>query len=139
MTLQDLLKDAPLLHRGGTATLQLSDETLAWIDGCINESSRTLETGAGVSTVLFALKGAEHTCVTCTRDEVDAITRYCSSRGISLERTRFHVDKSTRVLPSLTLPDLDVVLIDGGHGFPDAHHRLVLHRTRAEGRRHAAD
>jgi len=33
------------------------------IDEHIDSESKTLETGAGVSTVLFALKGTQHTCI----------------------------------------------------------------------------
>jgi predicted O-methyltransferase YrrM len=118
MTLQDVLNDAPLLHRDETATLQLSNEVLEFIGANVNETAKTLETGAGISTIVFALKGTEHVCITPEQSEVDAITRYCARRGISLAKTHFHVEKSAHVLPRLQLPELDLVLLDGLHGFP---------------------
>jgi hypothetical protein len=79
---------------------------------------RTLETGLGVSTVLFALWGCQHTCVVYSEAEVIACRNHLESRGISAESITFHVGPSERVLPNLALRDLDLVFIDGCHGFP---------------------
>lgn len=79
--------------------------------------SRTLETGSGVSTVLFAALGAVHTCVTPSREEADAILGYCATRGIEVANLRFLIGGSDRVLPGLD-GEFDVVFIDGGHGYP---------------------
>ena len=78
----------------------------------------TLETGAGLSTLVFALRGARHTCITPNESEVDAIRSYAESQSIDLSRTRFLVDSSDRCLPRERLPTLDLVLIDGKHAFP---------------------
>ena len=79
---------------------------------------RTLETGAGLSTVLFAALGANHICVTPSSDEVARIQDYCASHQIDASRIRFIVEPSDRALPHLEDDDLDLVLIDGAHGFP---------------------
>jgi hypothetical protein len=120
-TLEQLLADSPLLHddgTGGTTSWQLSDEALRFIDSHIGSESRTLETGEGLSTVLFALRGADHTCVSPNTGVIDRLRRFCSEKGIGLERVRFEIGFSQEVLPRLEQTPLDLVLIDGGHGFP---------------------
>jgi hypothetical protein len=78
----------------------------------------TLETGAGLSTVILAAVGARHTAVTPLGDEVDRLREYCAERDISLERVEFCIGRSERVLPDLDDGELGLVLIDGNHGFP---------------------
>lgn len=116
----DLLAARPRLHRDGDrrVSFALPDEVLRYIDSAVGEGSRTIETGAGVSTVLFALNGTDHTCVVPFRSEVDDITRWCAEAGISTERLRFVVGSSEHVLPTLDPTPLDLVLIDGAHAFP---------------------
>lgn len=116
--LDDLLLDPPLPHRGGTLVWGLSKDVLRYIEGALEPGAKTLETGAGISTVLFALRSSEHTCITPTEQEVTLIRAYAEKRNISLEHVHFIVEYSQNVLPSLAREDLDVVLIDGGHGYP---------------------
>lgn len=118
--LLDLLTSAPGIHGSGEVTYGISDDTLRFLDGNVTPESRTLETGAGLSTLLFAFKGATHTCITPSAGEVERLERHCAERGVSTERVRFVVDVSQRALPALeeTARGLDLVLIDGGHGFP---------------------
>lgn len=120
MNLEDLLKNPPALH--GTddspTSYKLSDEALSFIDRSVNSGSKTLETGAGVSTVLFAIKGAEHTCIQPDGDQVKRIKWFCGQNGIPADRIDFRIDGSEKVLPHLKLSGLDLVLIDGCHGFP---------------------
>jgi hypothetical protein len=121
MDLRQVLENPPLLHYtldGQLTTWSLQDEVLYFIDEKIDSSSKTLETGCGLSTVVCCLKGAEHTCIAPFQKEVDRIKGYCSEHAISTEKTTFIVDWSEDVLPHLTVHDLDLVLIDGGHGFP---------------------
>jgi predicted O-methyltransferase YrrM len=116
-----LLRDAPLFHVDEglhPRSLQASDEVLETIAAAVRPSWHTLETGAGLSTVVFALGGADHVCITPAPAEVEKIREYCAARGISLDAVTFHVGRSELVLPRLDLPELDLVLIDGGHGFP---------------------
>jgi predicted O-methyltransferase YrrM len=79
--------------------------------------SRTLETGSGLSTVLFAALGAIHTCVTPSPEEAERILEYCAGHAIDTARLHFALDRSDAVLPALT-EQIDVVLIDGNHGHP---------------------
>src|SRR4051812_2060149 len=65
--------------------------------------ARTLETGLGVSTVLFAAWGTDHTCVVPYQLEVDAVRTYIAELGHSDEMVRFEVGFSDAVLPALSL------------------------------------
>jgi len=78
----------------------------------------TLETGAGASTIVFASRGAEHMAVTPDPAEEERIRRACRERGIDDARLTFHIGRSQDVLPGLPTRDLDLVLVDGAHGFP---------------------
>src|SRR5262249_60610465 len=65
--LRALLRDAPPFHVDEglrPRSLQASDEVLETIAAAVQPGWRTLETGAGLSTVVFALRGAEHVCIT---------------------------------------------------------------------------
>jgi predicted O-methyltransferase YrrM len=122
MTLDQLLADAPALHgpAGGSDLLThgLLDEALRFIDRTISAGDRTLETGSGYSTILFALKGARHTCIVPQGHEVERIRAYCETHGIRADAVEFQLAPSERVLPGLELGPLDLVLIDGSHSFP---------------------
>ena len=85
----------------------------------VHPGSRTLETGAGISTVLFAAWGCEHLAIVPFIDEVDAIRSYCSDKGIDITTVAFDIRPSEVALPELPdASEFDLVFIDGGHGFP---------------------
>ena len=85
----------------------------------VGPGARTLETGSGLSTVLLASLGASHTAVTPAQDEADRIVSYCRDHGIDTASLRFEIGFSEDVLPTLDREDeLDLVLVDGNHGFP---------------------
>lgn len=77
-----------------------------------------METGAGLSTVAFALLGANHMCITPEEDEIARILIYCHRHGIDLDEVEFINDRSDAALPGLQTRELDLVLIDGNHAFP---------------------
>ncbi len=119
MTLDQLLHDAPVFH--GATSLGLSEPILREIDRrlrLLGDTTATLETGAGMSTVLFALRGCEHRCITPSREETQRITNYCHRRAIPLDRVQFVHEVSQRALPALEPRPLDFALIDGSHAFP---------------------
>lgn len=128
MNLDDLLRLAPLFHvsRGESCTWQLADETLRFIDEHVTSKSQTLETGEGMSTVLFGLKGCRHTCVTPNREAMKRITNFCESHQIPLYGFSFSLEHgpggSQKFLTSeyfdRSRATMDLVLIDGGHEFP---------------------
>ena len=121
MSLQLLQQNFPLLHEdplGKLTSWQVSDTTLKFIEEHINQNSKTLETGAGVSTILFAVKGTSHTCIVPDTKQVNRIRKYCQKNQIYAHKIDFKIDISEKILPSLEINDLDLVLIDGRHAFP---------------------
>jgi predicted O-methyltransferase YrrM len=79
---------------------------------------QTLETGAGASTIVFAAAGTAHEAVTPDASEETRIRGACEALGVSSERVAFRIGSSHEVLPSLERRELDLVLLDGAHGFP---------------------
>jgi predicted O-methyltransferase YrrM len=121
MDLTRLLQNPPRVQRDGHGQfveMGLSEEVLDFISQRVDSSSHTLETGCGVSTVLFALAGARHICITPAEHEIQRIKDYCRAENIPVDEITFHADSSERVLPELACEPLDLVLIDGRHGFP---------------------
>jgi predicted O-methyltransferase YrrM len=84
----------------------------------IAPGQRTLETGVGHSTVVFAARGAQHTAVSPFAFEHERIQTWCADRNIDLSSVRFIAQPSQDALPALDPTPLDVVLIDGDHAFP---------------------
>ena len=121
MDLQGLLNNPPQLHLdefGQPISWGISNEVLSFIDNHVNAASRTLETGAGISTILFGLNGTYHTCVVPDKDQVEKIKDYCKQHDVPIDTVTFEIDTSEQALPHLKLHDLDLVLIDGRHAFP---------------------
>jgi hypothetical protein len=121
MDLTALLQAQPKMHTGTSGqpfSWQLANDLLRFIDVHVRAGAKTLEIGAGVSTILFALKGTRHRCIVPAEEEVTRIKAFCRDHGISLESLTFEIDRSERCLPRLDLTGLDFVLIDGAHGFP---------------------
>ena len=90
--LDDIFLDPPLPHKGGTLVWGLTKDVLRYIECALSPGAKTLETGAGISTILFALKSSEHTCITPKEQEVTLLRAYAERKGISLENVHFIVD-----------------------------------------------
>ncbi|MCD6116254.1 class I SAM-dependent methyltransferase [bacterium] len=118
LQLENIFSDPPLVHRGGTMVWGLNEDVLRYIDDTLKPGAKTLETGAGISTILFAVRSSVHTCIVPSEQEVSLIRDYALRKDISLDHVHFIVDYSQNVLPTLEQEDLDLVLIDGGHGYP---------------------
>jgi predicted O-methyltransferase YrrM len=119
--LQRLHSDRPLFHASGgelTAAFRLDDATLEFLDEALRLGMRTVETGAGTSTVLFAARSGGHTCIAPDSALFDRIRHYCGGIGVDDGRVAYIVDRSEQALPRLNLGRIDLALIDGRHGFP---------------------
>jgi hypothetical protein len=114
----DLRAHPPGLHGAGDEYWGLAWPALEWLERNVAEGMQTLETGAGSSTIVFAAKGADHVAVSPDPAEEDRIRGECERRGISSDRVSFRVGSSHEVLPGLEPRPLDLVLVDGAHGFP---------------------
>jgi hypothetical protein len=122
MDLDTLLASPPVLHENDSGSLVnwgASSRLLKYLDRSLTEDSVTLETGAGLSTIVFALNRCHHTVIVPDPNLAERIQQWCRENKVSTDRLNFVIDTSQRVLPDLELPsDLDVCLIDGAHGFP---------------------
>jgi hypothetical protein len=96
-----LEKDQPTFHWGGTRRWNAAPNTLREIQRSVSRGMRTLETGCGASTVVFAANGAQHTIVSPTRDEHERVRNYLGEIGIDSSQLTFEVGFSDDVLPRL--------------------------------------
>jgi hypothetical protein len=120
LTVDDLLQDPPPIH-GDAADPRLYGlqvDALRFLERAVQPGFRTLETGSGHSTIVFAARGADHTCVVPNLEQIERVRAYCDRRGVPIDRLRFELGLSERVLPFLERTRLDVVLLDGSHSFP---------------------
>lgn len=124
LILDRVLRDAPHVHDVGSAAapavgLWASErDCYEFLAEHCPPGTRSLETGSGLSTILLAALGAVHTCVTPSAAECERIRAHCDERGIDLSTVDFRVGGSEVVLPALEPTALDLVFIDGCHGFP---------------------
>ena len=106
------------MNEGRACSYQVTDEVLLFLAGHAREGMHTLETGIGVSTLLFAMNRCVHTCIAPLADEVGRVRDFAREKALPLDTVTFRIDMSERVLPGLKGEALDLVLIDGAHGFP---------------------
>lgn len=111
-------KDAEKVVSSSSTCYGLQAEVLSFIAEVVNEKSKTLEIGAGCSTVIFALQQSEHVAVTPSVAETNLILEYLKAKEINAHKIFFVNQSSDVFLPSCDIKDLDIVLIDGKHAFP---------------------
>lgn len=95
-------------------------QTLEFIAANVRPGSRSLEIGAGASTVVFGAAGSHHKAISPVGHEHREIVSYCRDIGVSTEGLTFVDASSDEVLPGLETEPLDFVLLDGTHAFPFA-------------------
>ena len=118
-SLTDELRAAPPgLHGAGDEYWGLAWAALRWLEENVTAGMATLETGAGSSTIVFAAARADHETVTPDAGEEARIREECERRGVDSSSVRFRIGPSHEVLPALDPRPLDLVLVDGAHGFP---------------------
>jgi hypothetical protein len=120
---EHLLADPPRVHEELYAPPELGvwltePECYEFIADRVRSGARTLETGLGVSTALFLALGTDHTCVVPSQQQVDTLRRYCDDHDIPVDRLRVELGRSEEVLPTLRTEPLDLLFLDGSHGFP---------------------
>jgi predicted O-methyltransferase YrrM len=109
---------AERLATSGLTCYGIGEDVLRFLGESVDERSRTLETGAGCSTLVFALRRARHIAITPSSDEIGRIRSYASGKGIGMDTVEFVAASSDAYLPRCEVEDLDVVLLDGKHAFP---------------------
>lgn len=122
--LRSVLDDPPQVHpmagAGPLGVWDIGEDCYRLLAEHVGPGTRTLETGCGVSTVLFAALGAEHVCCTPGPEERERLLTHCNGRGIPVDRLEFRLGSSHETLPGLAgeRRQFDLFLVDGGHGFP---------------------
>jgi len=96
----------------------IEEGVLRFLAETVSDDSKTLETGAGCSTLVFAIRRAKHTTITPSDTEIRRIKEYAADNGIDLNTVRFVLEPSERYLPRYDEVGLDLVLLDGKHAFP---------------------
>ncbi|MCB0365333.1 MAG: class I SAM-dependent methyltransferase [Bdellovibrionaceae bacterium] len=100
-------------------TWEILEEVVDFLLTKLRPKMKTMETGAGLSSVLFAEKQTEHLAITPSAVERERILKVCRDEKIGIAKLEFLLDRSENVLPRLSDNyRFDLVLIDGGHGFP---------------------
>lgn len=117
---KQLLTDKPSFHLGGELRWDALPETLEAIRKFARNAERTIETGVGASTVVFAAAGTHHTAISPAVAEHERVLEYCQKIGIDASRITFIEGLSDDILPSLLDRGrtLDMAFIDGAHSFP---------------------
>ena len=116
---EEIRRSPPLAHGGGTAFFGLEWNALAWLEQTATAGMTTLETGCGASTIVFAAAGTRHLAMSPDPGEHSRVVAYCGEHGISTDGLRFIAEPSDVALMRTWEPEpLDLVLIDGAHGFP---------------------
>lgn len=120
LTFDDLVhRHAPLIHNERTVTWAIHPGLAEFLDAHVEPGMATLETGAGLSTLVILRKGpGVHVAVQPNADEFTVIAEFAEAHGIDTRAFRAIVAKSQHYLPTADLPALDLVLIDGDHSFP---------------------
>jgi methyltransferase family protein len=115
----EIRRAPPLAHDRGTAYFGLEWAALRWLERSVTADMTTLETGCGASTIVFAAAGARHLAISPDPEEHSRVREYCAGHGIGSDRLRFLAEPSDVALLRSWRPEpLDLVLIDGAHGFP---------------------
>jgi hypothetical protein len=115
-----LATEPGLFHRGLNSEplwRGITEGPLRALSANVSPGMRTLETGCGGTTVVFAARGARHTVVTPSTDEEARVRVLCGRYEVSLDSVDFRIGSSDTVLVDWAEP-LDAMLIDGAHRFP---------------------
>jgi hypothetical protein len=120
--IKQLLADKPAFHAwpdGTPANWSVAPDVLRYLADLVKPEMNTLETGAGQTTVAFALGGANHVCITPDLAQTEKIRSYLNTLGAPAS-VRFIHKSSDEALPAAwdISEQLDIVLIDGAHRFP---------------------
>lgn len=121
MLIERLIQDNPHFHlyKGEFTNWSVHPDTLRFIYGMLAPGMKTLETGCGQTTVVFAIANAKHICVMPDAGEAERVQQYCARLGLENKIT-FVIESSDEALArDERIPaELDFVFIDGAHAFP---------------------
>jgi hypothetical protein len=115
-----LMAERPSFHGQGDGghNWGLAPDVLDWIAETIRPGDKTIETGCGYSTLVFAAADARHTTISPFAEEHERIAAWAKSHGIACDNVTFIAKHSEDVLPNLESASVQIALIDGWHAFP---------------------
>jgi len=111
-------KEALRLSGSDLTCYGIGADVLRFVASEVNAETRSLETGAGCSTLVFAVQRARHTAITPSLEEIRRIRDYATKNEIHLDSVTFVAEPSDQHLPRCSTEGLDIVLLDGKHAFP---------------------
>ena len=117
-----LFSEKPKFHNFKDGTLTswaLSKDCIGWLEDNLQPDWRSLETGSGYSSVVFAAKGCIHSVITPSENESARLKEYIN-KLFPEHRVTFIVEPSQYALPKLRNEQIDFALIDGAHRYPMA-------------------
>lgn len=120
LTIQSIVRESPALHRdreGKPIQMPVSEAVAEFIHERVKAGDRTVETGAGMSTLCFLVQGAQHTAIAPDPGLEQRLRTYCQEHGLGDERLTYISKTSQHAVWALE-GEFDCALIDGGHGFP---------------------
>lgn len=115
--MEEIIGRPPEIHGPGTRW-GLSPAALRWLAARLRPGMPTLETGCGLSSIVFAAAQTRHTVVAPDAREHERVRAWCQARGIATDGITWVAEHSQRALPRLPPEPLELALIDGGHAFP---------------------
>lgn len=102
----------------GDVTWAIDWDAAAMLADLVGDEDRTVETGAGLSTIIFTSHGCCHLAITPNEKEATSLRDWLKDNSIPQERLQFDHRVSWQAAPEYTDTEWDAVLIDGCHGFP---------------------
>ena len=84
-----LISENPRFHlyKGELTSWSVQADTLRYLGTLLTPGMTTLETGCGQTTVVFAIAGTNHTCVTPDAQEANRVKVYCAGLGLTKSMT----------------------------------------------------
>jgi len=121
-TLSRLLADRPAVHPrrdGSRRCIGMHSDVLNALAQQLQPGMLSLETGCGLSTLVFASGGCHHKVIVPNPSHIESTINSATAYHVSLDKVTFLEGRSENILPGLDISNrLDIVLIDGGHAFP---------------------
>lgn len=117
--IHEVMEDMPRIH--GQGTYGVTVPVLEHFDRILTPASLSAETGSGLTTIMCAIIGCQHTAIAPAPEEFQRMREYCAKHDISLKNVTFIAESSVDALPRLAENTFDFCFIDGCHGYPVAH------------------
>jgi len=122
LLLERIKNERPPIHstpKGQLRCVGLNSASLDFIFSNIRSEFFTLETGCGLSTLVFALTGCNHIAIVPNQKHIDETLTVAKKFGVNLDSVTFIQQRSESYLPTLVpTHKFNTILIDGGHAFP---------------------